>query len=1107
MTLGNQGAALAALPQDLSTAPERLSKEGGITAQWTHVSIVKGAYIRGVALEDDDKKEEAVHSYESMLSYLSDAQTTSGQPPEYRLWSERLLARHCMLVDRYTNVHCRTPYPPLANGRPLEPTSILKPYRAWANFWDEDNPRMMGQLSSIDVGNGSLRTRIWKGYYDAISTMVQQQTLVPVFESKPHQVQELKKVEATYENFLLKEVRFPKADQATPEIESWVDQVMANWQALLGPDCKEDDLGSGGKAALGRGVLDVSQILILCPYHYLLDNINDRSLQDGSQILYRAATRSFHSTKVLRHLLTVHAALAEFMLSGKALDSYLEIVTKGKARMEKSGELEPGLDDDATTLCTAASGISMLCVYGKRKEAKRAQEVAKVTETWLRDAEIDEAPHTDSSAADYPKVSHEKPRLPRPPLSWKATAQAYHAIGISKACWARLTYEISSRADLQANAILNLRRALEFNLDDEDKVQTLYSLGFVLAETRNIDGAISAVKQAVSIGTEIMSCDQGVKRDPRNGNTAQDARIGPDQRGLLLRCWHLLILLLSARQNFSTALASCEAAFEPYGGKATLYGDTRPLDSILGLDLCERKNLIELKMTHLALSEVLDSPEESVNASGELLGLFSKLFKPTGNSVPKILEPRPVSPKVGTSEAHRSLRGSILGLPGDRRRSKLPANGVASSSVGSFEPTANDGARPAISVTADGNDPLPQNPNHHQGFLGRHESNKLRKRSSRKSLNSIRRSRADSPSKPPSGQGHHHLSLHLPLRHRQHEQTAADGLQDPSINENVPEIRPYSLDEIGVAMTHNMPSAPGTPQAVIDPPNLLNKIPSAAQNMNHKNPNSDPNHPKPPISTTQNPQTINMQTQKPIPEPYYPPHMQSRHTLALLTKIWLFVSSLYRHASMLPDAQGAISEAKSQVEIFEQSIATHEGSSSENFSSRGYGGLKSCGELWADVLSEQAALYLAQGNKEQASQAYETAMHNCLDHLPATVGLSNMLLDSYAAPPQPDPFPAPIDPLTPTPVLATLPANKPKHIPPEISTSLGMLTRLSARDRAYGLLSALTKSGQGWDSSEAWFALARAYEESGQIEKAKEALWWVVELEEGRGVRGWDAIV
>jgi cargo-transport protein YPP1 len=65
---------------------------------------------------------------------------------------------------------------------------------------------------------------------------------------------------------------------------------------------------------------------------------------------------------------------------------------------------------------------------------------------------------------------------------------------------------------------------------------------------------------------------------------------------------------------------------------------------------------------------------------------------------------------------------------------------------------------------------------------------------------------------------------------------------------------------------------------------------------------------------------------------------------------------------------------------------------------------------------------------------------------------------------------------------------------------------LAARDRAYGLLSSLTKLGTGWDFSEAWLALARAYEERGQVEKAKEALWWCVELEEGRAVRAWSVV-
>lgn len=74
---------------------------------------------------------------------------------------------------------------------------------------------------------------------------------------------------------------------------------------------------------------------------------------------------------------------------------------------------------------------------------------------------------------------------------------------------------------------------------------------------------------------------------------------------------------------------------------------------------------------------------------------------------------------------------------------------------------------------------------------------------------------------------------------------------------------------------------------------------------------------------------------------------------------------------------------------------------------------------------------------------------------------------------------------------------------PYKATSVPLIDRLAARDRASGLLTGLTKLGSAWDYPEAWFALARAHEESGLIEKAKEVLWWCVELEEGRGVREW----
>jgi hypothetical protein len=103
----------------------------------------------------------------------------------------------------------------------------------------------------------------------------------------------------------------------------------------------------------------------------------------------------------------------------------------------------------------------------------------------------------------------------------------------------------------------------------------------------------------------------------------------------------------------------------------------------------------------------------------------------------------------------------------------------------------------------------------------------------------------------------------------------------------------------------------------------------------------------------------------------------------------------------------------------------------------------------------------------------------------------------------------PSPPSSPPPTSQTSPSSSflgPPLPPPHKATSLPLNDRLAARDRAYALLSGLTKLGSGWNCSEAWFALARAFEESGQVEKARDALWWCVELEDGRGVRGWDVV-
>jgi hypothetical protein len=170
---------------------------------------------------------------------------------------------------------------------------------------------------------------------------------------------------------------------------------------------------------------------------------------------------------------------------------------------------------------------------------------------------------------------------------------------------------------------------------------------------------------------------------------------------------------------------------------------------------------------------------------------------------------------------------------------------------------------------------------------------------------------------------------------------------------------------------------------------------------------------------------------------------------------------------------------------------------------------------------------------------YEKALSHYADHALAIVGLSELLLDIYTQKIGPEPPELPtftnITPLTSissrlglrSTMLKRKPLEResvvfematPASIKPQtaiinlpdsngdihpVTVSPEELNRLAARDRAYGLLNTLTKLGSGWDYSEAWFTLAKAYEHSGQIEKAKEVLWWCVELEDTRPLRHW----
>ena len=352
------------------------------------------------------------------------------------------------------------------------------------------------------------------------------------------------------------------------------------------------------------------------------------------QILYRAATRSFHSTRILRHLFTVHNALAEFELATKALDTYVEIVDRGKTRVEKSGEPEIGLDDDSTVLLTAAAGIHMLCAHGGRREAEKAQEIAALVEKWLEKHRNDRAHQPSESADDVPNDLVERPNKTSAPATGKSLAAAYRAISLSRVKWSRLAYMPSERTGLLDQAVSKLRTASQENLGETSIVETFYDQALALAEKRDINAAVDTVKRAIS--ANIADNDDSSDDETIDEDETPSTNMSPSKRRLLFKSWHLLSLLLTAKQKFDAAVKSCEAAVELYGGRSALFEDEQRSDLIKRLGVLERRDIAELIITQLTLVEVMEGPEEAVNASGDLLGLYGKLFQYTQAPVTNI---------------------------------------------------------------------------------------------------------------------------------------------------------------------------------------------------------------------------------------------------------------------------------------------------------------------------------------------------------------------------------------------------------------------------------------------------------------------------------------
>lgn len=891
--MGEPAKAVASLPKNVDHDFAELDGTGKQSTAWTRVCAVKGAFLKGTSHAKLGSDDEALLAYDAGMPIL--AMEGSNLSPELKVWTEHLLLNACLLYSKNLEIK-RTR---------LFETETLAAFRSWGKFWEiqfsqDSVPGGFGAQSKIP------RRYVWQKYYLTLSSFLQKgvpypsSTLMPAYVNDSTKVQqraELERVETIYESLLLNEVEFPKAEEASEEVELWVAVVTQNWTVLCSDSWQENELAQGGREATSRRVLD---------------------------ILYRAATKTFHSTPILRYLFLVHLAIADFDLAFKAFDTYLDIVKKGKAREEKTGEIEHALDDDETVLLTATECIRALCRYGSRQGAEKAGDIGRYVETWLKKHSGDSR---ERQANGNGQTRQDNPAKNSTSVSTDTISKAWLSVGISQAQWARFTYESTARSDIQKQAIDCFRKSLSVGPTNSNDVETLFALGTLLAERRELDAAIEVVKSAL-----LPSSSTSNNSGPYRGEFAKERSLIP--------LWHLLALLLSARQEFTTAARSCEGAFEQFRDPTNLFGHSsaevayrsehlneKSSKAALGvvdvMEDFEKETILEVKITQLALIEILEGPEVAVNASDELLSLYARLFGDPDKALSTI-------PTKSTNEPPpRSSAGTIKTISGSifrrasrstRRHSKTTTiNEKSDGTAIPARPQTSAGKAPAIQVTNEVGSPARQRAPSTMREPSVNRQEKLHKTRNRSSSAGKPIQSRNSIGPTPSEQSQAPSAYFTPANSTSQQEQWADR------GNSMVGVAISSQDHYVDSTASNSTSRASQPQHQTE--RTLGGNGDEQQISSH------------PRSVFRNPATRFSKAQ------------ERRRRLGLLVKLWLLVAGFYRRAAMLDDANVALLEARKLVEALEVDVA-QEQSGDISVENSGWGGGKSVEELWGDVWAE-----------------------------------------------------------------------------------------------------------------------------------------------------------
>lgn len=189
-----------------------------------------------------------------MLPWLTALSQASLSSPQFLQWSERLLAKAAVLANEEASASDCT-----ASQESAE--IALKAFRLWSSHPLVKQKDLLSATPVVGPVQPASQLSTWMSYYNLLSAIVQQVlNYVPPAEGRTRAqlANEIRRVEAICESVLLSEVRFPRATGRSSQVESWVEQVIRNWEVLCGPSWRDEDFGEGGQNAVGKNVLDVS---------------------------------------------------------------------------------------------------------------------------------------------------------------------------------------------------------------------------------------------------------------------------------------------------------------------------------------------------------------------------------------------------------------------------------------------------------------------------------------------------------------------------------------------------------------------------------------------------------------------------------------------------------------------------------------------------------------------------------------------------------------------------------------------------------------------------------------------------------------------------------